>query len=174
MLQSMLVEVAADLRQRANQTEPAFSTHHIVEARFPGALVTGRDLPPGIDEAVSETPAGVVILYRRSLPTSSQRFVIAHALAHLLFDGRTGAARPGSRGPRAREERADRFAAELLVPLELLAEYVGRWPSDHPVEREKYLDQVDEIASHFHVPSGLIDKRIRELHTRGNHTALSS
>ena len=171
---SMLVEIAADLRLRANQTEPAFSTRHIVEARFPGALVTGRVLPAGIDEAVSATRDGVVILYSRSLPTPSQRFVIAHALAHLLFDHRHGACRPGSVGDENREERADRFAAELLIPLDRLAEYVGRWPSANEVEQHKYLDQVDEIASHFQVPSGLVDRRIRELRTIGKHVALSS
>lgn len=171
---STLVEIAADIRRRSGQTEPAFSTRRIVDACFPDTLVTGRELPPGIDEAVSISQNGPVILYRRGLPTPSQRFVIAHALAHLLFDRVRGGCRPGSVGHRSREERADRFAAELLLPLELLREYVGRWPSQDTSEHEKYLDQVDEIASHFQVPTGLVDKRIRELRARGNRLALSS
>lgn len=160
---STLVEIAADLRQRADQTDPAFSTRQIIERCFPHALVTGRNLPPGVDEVVSETPQGIVILYRRGLPTPSQRFVIAHALAHVIFDRVRGGCRPGSVGHASREKRADRFAAELLAPLNVLREYVGCWPSKDATESERYLDQVDEIASHFQVPAGLIDKRIREL-----------
>jgi hypothetical protein len=171
---STLVEIAANLRHKSNQHDPSFSTRLIIDACFPNALVTGRELPPGIDEAVSVTPAGATILYRRGLPTSSQRFAIAHGLAHVLFDRVRGGCRPGSAGHKSREDRADRFAAELLVPLSILREYVGRFPSEDPVEQEKYLDQVDEIASHFHVPSGLINKRIIELRARGNHLALSS
>lgn len=160
----MLVEIAADLRARAEQHEPAFSTRQIIERCFPNALVTGRELPPGIDEAVSETPQGIVILYRRGLPTPSQRFVICHALAHVIFDRVVGGCRPGSVGHRCREERADAFAAELLLPLDRLEEYVGCWPDAE--NRDRYLDQVDEIASHFQVPTGLVDKRIRELRER--------
>lgn len=170
----MLAEVAADLRRRSEQTEPAFSTRKIVDVCFPGALVTGRILPPGIDEVVSNTRSGIVILYSRTLPTPSQRFVIAHALAHLIFDRVTGGCRVGSVGSKAREDRADAFAAELLLPLSYLGDYVGRWPSENEAEQHKYLDQVDEIASHFQVPAGLVDKRIRELHVIGNHVALSS
>lgn len=160
---STMVEIAAELRHRSGQHDPSFSTRLIIDACFPDTLVTGRDLPPGIDEAVSISVSGPVILYRRGLSTPSQRFVIAHALAHVLFDRVRGGCRPGSVGHKSREERADRFAAELLVPSSMLREYVGRWPSEDPAEHEIYLDQVDEIASHFHVPSGLIDKRIREL-----------
>ena len=123
---STLVETAVDLRRRAGQVEPAFSTRQIIDACFPDALVTGRELPPGIDEVVSISPDGPVIIYRRGLPTPSQRFVIAHALAHVMFDRVRGGCRPGSVGHKSREERADRFAAELLIPLELLGEYVGR------------------------------------------------
>lgn len=163
---STLVEIAAELRHRSDQTEPSFSTRRIIETCFPRALVTGRDLPPGVDEAVSETPQGIVILYRRGLPTPSQRFVIAHALSHVIFDRVRGGCRPGSVGHQSREKRADRFAAELLLPLSYLREYVGSWPSKEPAEQERYLDQVDEIASHFQVPTGLVDKRIRELRAR--------
>lgn len=160
---STLVETAADLRRRAGQTEPAFSTRQIIDACFPDVLVTGRDLPPGIDEAVSVARAGSVILYRRALPVSSQRIAIAHGLAHVIFDRTRGGCRPGSAGQPAREARADRFAAELLLPLSVLREYIGRWPSKIEIEQEKYLDQADEIASHFNVPAGLVDKRIREI-----------
>lgn len=160
---SLLIEVAADLRRRAGQLEPSFSTRAIIEECFPDALVTGRALPPGVLEMVSQTSAGPVIVYRRDLPTAVQRFAIAHALAHLIFDGPETACRVGFVGDPEAEARADAFAAELLVPLAELRPYIGRGPSNDADEHELYLDMVDEISSHFHVASSVIDKRIHEL-----------
>lgn len=158
---STLVEIAADLRRRSNQTEPYFSTQQIIESCFPDALVTGHALPANVDEAVSRTPDGIVILYRRGMSTGEQRFAIAHALGHLIFDGDDAACRPGCVGIAESEERADGFAAELLVPLDDLREHVTWLPGQ--CDEAIYLDQVDLIASLFHVPSTVVDKRIREL-----------
>lgn len=171
---SKLVAVAADLRRRAGQVEPAFSTRQIVEACFPGTLVTGSALPPGIEEMVSRRREGPVIVYSRSLPGPSQRFAIAHALAHLLFDDERAAACAGRPGIRAHEERADAFAAELLAPLDEIEPYVGRYASEDFEEHELYLDQVDEIASHFVLPARVIDRRIRELGSHAGRITLSS
>lgn len=158
---STLVEIAADLRRKAQQSEPAFSTQQIVSACFPDAVVTGHPLPPNIDEAVSRTSDGVVILYRRGLSTAEQRVAIAHALAHLLFDGPEAACMPGRVGIAEAEARADAFAAELLVPLVELHPHVSVLPDAG--DEAIYLDQVDLIASFFHVPAALIDRRIRDL-----------
>lgn len=160
---SGLVEIAADLRRRAGELSPAYSTHRIVEVAFPNAVVAGRTLPERILEAVARTPDGPVIVYARRLPTPAQRFVIAHALAHLLFDGRRAFRQPGEPRDPAVEDRADRFADELLVPLSELERHVERWPAANPVQHEIYLDHVDEIASRFCVMSDVIDRRIREL-----------
>lgn len=157
-----LVATAVRLREVAGQVEPAFSTRQIIEACFPDAAVTGRHLPPGIEEMVTRTSEGPLIVYSRTLHPPRQRFVIAHAIAHLLFDGDRimAAARPGFVGCPEAEARADAFAAELLVPLAELASYVGVPPG---TTDDLYLDQVDEIASHFNVTTCLIDQRIREL-----------
>lgn len=160
-----IVGTAARVRSLAGIDEPAYSTRQIVEACFPTALVTGtKRLPHGITEAVSLTADGPVILYERRLSVPRQRFVIAHALAHLLFDlDDTGAlCTVGSRGCEDAESRADAFAAELLVPLSELASYVGTHPANDSHD-DIYMDQVDEIASHFNVTQALIDARIREM-----------
>jgi len=159
---SSLVEVATELRQRARLQEPPYSTSQIIDACF-DAAVTGRILPDGIDELVTRTDDGYLIVYHRELPIAEQRFAIAHALAHIIFDGDVAGCSIGFAGDPEREARADRFALELLVPLDELAPYVGRWPSDDEAEHEAYLDQVDMIASHFNVPACRIDERIREL-----------
>lgn len=158
---STLVEIAAELRHKAKQTEPAFSTQQIVATCFPDAVVTGHPLPPDIDEVVSRTREGIVILYRRGMSTGEQRVAIAHGMAHLLFDGAESACVPGRPGVEDVERRADAFAAELLVPLAELRPHVSVMPGAG--EESIYLDQVDLVASFFHVPAALIDRRIREL-----------
>jgi Zn-dependent peptidase ImmA (M78 family) len=167
---AMLTETAAGLRRRAGLTEPSFSTRVIIDECFHGVVVTGRRLPPGIQEIVARTDEGPIIIYSRDLPGAKQRYVIAHAMAHLLFDGAESQCGPGSAGDPACEARADAFADELLVPLDELRPYVGRWPAnENDPEHEFYLDQCDEIASHFNVPSYVVDKRIRQLMLRGEN-----
>jgi Zn-dependent peptidase ImmA (M78 family) len=157
-----LADVASDLRSRAKQTRPAFSTNQIIAMTFPEVLVTGYELPCGIDEAVSRMTRGPVLLYRRSLSTAEQRVAIAHGLAHLIYDDDARCAR-GRAGSPSRERRADAFAAELLVPLDELAKVLRVMPSKDPDEQQLYLDHVDHLASIFQVPSSVIRKRIREL-----------
>lgn len=160
---STTVEIAAELRLRAGQIEPPFSTRKIVSACFPKALVTGGQLPALVHEIVTSYPDGPVIVYARSLSGPEQRFAIAHALAHLLFDDAGACMSPGRAGVSDSEARADAFAADLLAPLELLRRLVTRMPSTDSEEHEIYLDHVDEIASTFSVPAHVIDSQIRRL-----------
>jgi Zn-dependent peptidase ImmA (M78 family) len=163
--------VAASLRRRADQVEPAYSTMQIVEACFPGTVVTGRRLPPGFkdvvrvdDKAFRTHRAPHVIVYNRALSSAEQRHAIAHAVAHVIFDG----ARHEGCSPhdRARELRCDRFADELLAPISELHPYVCAWPSSDSEKHETYLDQVDLIASHFHVPAAVVERQISRLRRR--------
>jgi hypothetical protein len=165
--QVALREIAESLRRRAEQLEPAFSTRQIIDACFPGTFVTGRRLPRGVhdvvmvdEDAFRSHRAPHIIVYRRDISTDHQRRAIAHAVGHIIFDGPRHSC---SAYDRDRELRCDRFADELLVPLAVLREYVCAWPSEDPAEHDTYLDMVDQIASHFHVPSFVIDQRIREL-----------
>lgn len=160
---SRIIDAAAELRRRAEQLEPSFSTGRIIDDCFPGTLVTGGRLPPGVHEAVTRTPDGAVIVYERTLSIPDQRFAISHALAHLMWDGNRGRCTVGHGGDLFAEYRADEFAAELLAPIAMLAEYVGRLPSTDPDQQHLYEDQVDQIASRFVVPAYVIDQRIRLL-----------
>jgi Zn-dependent peptidase ImmA (M78 family) len=159
---STLADVACELRSRAKQSAPAFSTSQIIAMAFPEVLVTGYDLPTGIDEAVSRMSRGPVLLYRRGISTAEQRIAIAHGLAHLIFDDDAPCER-GRAGTPMRERRADAFAAELLVPLDELAKVLRVMPSKDRDEQQLYLDHVDYLASMFKVPAVIIRKRIREL-----------
>lgn len=155
------VAVADALRSFTGQLVPPFNCQKMVDARWPTAIVTGRDLPLGVDEVVTVTCDGVLIIYARSLSTAERRFAIAHAIAHLLYD-LGECILGGVVMDAAREARAEEFARELLVPDHVLMRHVSLWTStsDDP---EAYFDQVDQIAALFHVPTSVIDQRIQEL-----------
>lgn len=157
-----VVAVAEALRNLARQFEPPFSVPAILGEAFPDAVVTGRDLPEGIEELVTVTDDGVLVIYRRDLSTAERRFAVAHAIGHLLYDVEHGELVRGAVMDPEREDRADAFARELLAPDRLLISRLIFWP-DSGEDAEIYADQVDRIASHFHVPSVVIDQRIREL-----------
>lgn len=104
-----------------------------------------------------------MILYSRSLPILDQRYAIAHALAHILFDDEDVCMRVGRAGVAANEQRADDFGAELLAPRAEIRAVLRMWPSKDAEDHEIYLDHVDQIASRFSVPSLVIDAQIRRL-----------
>jgi Zn-dependent peptidase ImmA (M78 family) len=113
-----------------------------------------------VQEAVAHRPEGPVILYSRELEPPEQRFVIAHAVGHLLYDGNAPGASVGFVGEPFREERADAFAAELLVPLDRLSLALDL---DMSRSGDLFLDEIDTMASRFNVPRWLIRKRVQEL-----------
>jgi Zn-dependent peptidase ImmA (M78 family) len=163
-----LKKIAASLRRRADQVEPSYSTMQIIDACFPDTIVTGRVFRPGIEEMVrvherafNTHRAPHVIYYNREMSTGEQRFAIAHALGHIIFDGKGHDGRCAVDAER--EQRCDRFAEELLVPLDELRPFVCAWPSRDPSKNDAFLDMSDQISSHFHVPARVIHKRIREL-----------
>lgn len=156
-------EIAASLRQRADETVPSFSTAAIIRACFPSVVVSGYDGDPSLIGLVMRA-CGHVILYRRELSFPEQRVRIAHSLAHLIFDGNGRVANCTWKSDE--EERAWRFVDELLVPLDELAKFVYRWPPHEEREAPLYLNQCDLLASRFAVPARMIDKRIRELQGR--------
>lgn len=160
-------KVTRSLRRRARLRTPHYSTQRLINACFPGTRVTGRDLPSNVHEMVlvdegafRSHRAPHTIVYQRALSSDEQRRAIAHALAHIIFDG----GRPVPLEHRADAElRCDRFADELLVPLDELRDWVEIWPSFDFTQREAYLDQCDLLAATFRVPAKVIDQRIREL-----------
>lgn len=164
VLMGTVSDYAKILRGNAGLTGPAFSLQKILNTCYPDAIVTGHEFPDGIDEAVARTPEGIVILYRRSLSNGAQRFAVAHAIGHLMFDADAEPDEHGRAGSPDAELRADDFAAELLVPLDVLARHllIGLRP-DAPDQRQIYLDHCDQLAHFFQVESSLIDQRIRQL-----------
>lgn len=168
-----LVDVAEALRNLARLTGAPFALPAIFGAAWPAGVVTGRVLPAGIEEIVTVTRDGPLIIYRRELPSPERRFAIAHAFSHLLWD-LGGRAKGAGRFDRRCEQRADAFALELLAPDRLLWPLIVFWPHDGGDDSDIYADQVDRIATHFHVPTSAIDRRIRELECSTNSPSVSA
>jgi Zn-dependent peptidase ImmA (M78 family) len=77
-----------------------------------------------------------------------RRFVLAHELCHLLHDGEAGrelALISGAWAPRELEQRANAFAAALLMPRDLLRGILAHLPG--PLDGQGLL----EIARSLHV-----------------------
>lgn len=78
-------------------------------------LVTvARGMPAGVMGASSWPERGPMIVLADDLTVSERRTTVAHELAHLLFDAPR---RPDDATAEEREERAERFAVELLTLL---------------------------------------------------------
>ncbi len=159
-----ITSIASSLRRRAGLSRPSYSTRRLIEACFPGTVVTGRELPDGVHDVVRIDESAFrshraphVIVYRRGLSTAEQRHAIAHALAHIIFDGAddTGCAQ----FHQERELRCDVFADEALAPLGDIQRAIAGWSPDPG--REAYLDRVDQLASSFHVPAACIERRVQ-------------
>ncbi|WP_406510661.1 ImmA/IrrE family metallo-endopeptidase [Streptomyces sp. NBC_00212] len=80
-----------------------------------GALVVVRDLGTTELDAVSQWPHDrtPLVLLNSTAPADRSRFSLAHELGHLIMHREPGEGR-------AQETQADRFAAELLMPHEVI------------------------------------------------------
>ncbi|WP_414167603.1 XRE family transcriptional regulator [Streptoverticillium reticulum] len=80
-----------------------------------GALVVVRDLGTTELDAVSQWPPGraPLVLLNSTAPGDRSRFSLAHELGHLIMHLEPGEGR-------AQEVQADRFAAEFLMPHEVI------------------------------------------------------
>lgn len=146
--------VAAALRAIAGQAEPPFSVSAIAAIAFPEALVVEHDLPDGVDEVVTATPDGPLVWFRTGLPSDAVRFAVAHAIAHLHWDLFEVQAVIDAH----RENRADLFAIELLVPSAWLRRH--SWHADITALAHRAADL-------FGAPLLAIHERIRELKRLG-------
>jgi uncharacterized protein DUF955 len=157
-----VIQAATGARRVAGLTKEPYSTKAIVAALYPGSHVQNARLPRRIQEAVRPTIGAEIIIYARRYEPPHQRFVIAHALAHLIFDWDAPGAHVGYAGDAMREARADAFALELLAPLARVHALIDR---DMSTSDDSYHEQLDHLSSRFHLPRWAMAKRIRQLAT---------
>jgi IrrE N-terminal-like domain len=120
----------------------------------------------GIDEIVEEAlpfegglfrtkGVGLTIKLNSHSPTTRKRFTLAHELGHLLL-GTVPGFRNNSCSDAALERACDSIAAELLMPTQEIANFVGGLGSPSP-------EQVKMIASRFAVSLWSASIRIHDL-----------
>lgn len=159
------------LRQ-SGQIGPPYCPRRLLSDLYPESLVTGGDLPLGVDEAVSVSADGPTLIYQRSLPPYVRRLAIAHGAAHVFLGDfqrrRRARCRPGESGERDLEQRADDFAAALLVPLRDLSSRFRAWHAvpldvDRELARHTWLDRLDQLSELFAVNVSTILRRVGHL-----------
>lgn len=158
-------------------TEPPYSTRHILETLFPDIPVSGAALPDGVTEMAVVRPGGRALFYNRNSQHTSQRVGLMHGLYHHLSDlkglgehtirecnipFRKLTSYEARRDPV--ELACDLFAAEVLVPLDVLDDYApDLLYSNDPVVNEALKDEADNLSSRFNVPNGFMRWRLRDL-----------
>lgn len=157
-------------------TDPPYSTRRVMNQCFPDIAVSGTELPIHIIEMARADGDRRALYYNRNVNHSAQRIGIAHGLYHHWTDlrGDVGLREcnlamrelgriDGHRDPI--EVACDLFAAELLVPLDVLD---GHAPDpiwgQGALSRDALEDECDTLASRFNVPKGFIKWRLNDLH----------
>jgi hypothetical protein len=166
--------------------KPPYSSRHLIETVFPKIAVTGADLPKGVTEMAITKGRQRALYYNRKVPHSAQRVGLIHGIYHHLSDIK---AEPGLREcnlqlrelahhvERLRdpvELACDLFAAEVLVPLDVLHPLAPEniYPRD-PIARQAVEDETDHLSSMFNVPRGFMKWRLYDLHAlRRSHFML--
>lgn len=121
-------QLSPDIRACITQFQDAPPVRLSELAKALGVPIKASTLGPGISGEIRPAEAGFVIRINRHDPAKRQRFTVAHELAHFLLhhdDIATGiqdSVLYRSRLTDAREQQANRLAADILMPTHLLAE----------------------------------------------------
>lgn len=115
---------AADILRYFGVRTPPVDVEKIAERM---GLTIVRIREPGWSGALESSVSGRAIIWLDQTESIvRQRFTVAHEIGHLMLDEMGKQFRDSSFGGSSVEVRANRFAADLLVPLELLSPYAYR------------------------------------------------
>lgn len=135
-----------------------------VEETF-GVDVCMTVLPSGLDGLALSCGRLRLALVSSSVAATRQRFTIAHELCHLVYsDGQRLTIDEGLFRPTPEEQRANAFAAALLVPAQPLRAATDGREVDDTVVRElldRFRVSVDALASRMH-HVGIVDAQGRD------------
>lgn len=150
--------------------EPPVRVHDLLAAAFPKLFVGEADLGDYHGALVTDAGRGAMY-FTRTADVDQKNIILAHLTWHWLKHALKGqidltrqclvyVARPED--PLAAAERdADVFAAELLVPLEVLEKYLD-FPAEVKTEAQKaYVSKrTPELAAQFAVPVEVMKARL--------------
>lgn len=166
--------------RRMEYAEPPFSVSRVMETMFPEVEVVERAMREHarLEVYARPRPDGrrAQLAYRENAHHSTQRFSIAHELAHWIFDADRGSRvvtatgmcwRDAADKPTA-EIRADYFASEMVAPLWVLHRFVtfeihpDRTDEDAIAARNQ---ATQRLASRFNVSRACMARRVFDLHS---------
>jgi Zn-dependent peptidase ImmA (M78 family) len=182
-----IIGLAAWVRQRAGLTgtPPPYSTRHILETVFPKIAVAGdASMPKGVTEMAIHDKGRRALFYSKKVSHPVQRIGLMHGLYHHMTDMKTGMGlirecnlvtralgqyHAPSKDPL--ELSCDLFAAEILIPLDVLDGLAPDIPySKNPKVLAALDDETDHLSSRFNVPKGFMRWRLYDLiHFRKTH-----
>jgi len=133
------------------QNEAPVDVTGIAEALGLNVWESDAELPEGVSGKLFKDPfnggaEGFSIIVRESDPYVRRRFTVAHEIAHfILHRNQVGDSLADDELYRSglttrQEAQANRFAADILMPRDLIARYVNRFGTD-----------VESLASEFKV-----------------------
>lgn len=170
---------AAWCRDRAGFMDetPPYSTRQLLERVFPKIAVAGADLPRGVTEMAVAEEGRRALFYSRKVPHTSQRVGLMHGLYHHLSDIKSEIGLRECNLVMAKYEQAthrtdpveascDLFAAEILIPLDVLDSYVhwNVYAKRSDTDERAISDEIDTLSSRFNVPRGFMRWRLHDLH----------
>jgi hypothetical protein len=158
------------IHQQLDLIHPPYSTVMITERLFPEIDVIGRSMArhATLEIFAQPLPSGhrALVSYNERDHHSTQRFSIAHELAHYIFD-QGAAVVCWTQGPKpTAERRADYFASELLVPLWRLDEHVtfNLAPDiDDEDAVSRRTQNIQRLASRWNVSMACMRRRVIDL-----------
>jgi hypothetical protein len=144
------------------------------------ALIVWEDLPDDISGMLVPVPKAVgpkwVIVVNATHASVRQRFTVAHELAHVLLhkytsphaDGRVQVRfrdEDSARGSNHEEIEANQFAAELLMPENIVRSWAERINFDlaDDSDDEKAMTAIESLAKRFQVSVQALSFRIANL-----------
>ena len=128
-----------------------------------GVPVKKATLPPGISGEIRPNEGGFLIRVNRHDPSKRQRFTVAHELAHFLLhrdqiaNGITDDVLYRSSLSDRREAQANRLAADILMPDEMVSEAI------EDARLKGVGDLLLYLAEQFDVSEGAMRIRLEQL-----------
>ena len=105
-----------------------------------------------------------VVVFKPGLSETEKRFVFAHEIAHLLNGDSIPVSRPDSRNKSEIEQLADYTAAALLMPLELVYNYLQENEYKQSSTRKR-VTIVRKLCKEYDVTEVIALRRIQEVYT---------
>ncbi len=155
---------------------PPYSSRDILDKVFPNIAVSGTKLPKRVTEMAVADGNKRALFYNRDVSHPHQRVGLMHGLYHHLSDikGETGLREcnlllreMSTRSTKMKdpvELACDLFAAEMLIPLDVLDQYTPLDPFPKNLhDKAAADDEIDHLSSRFNVPRGFMRWRLFDL-----------